>query len=166
MAISVNPSKEKPFRNQTPKETCGDCGVEEGNYHNPGCDMERCPFCLGQLISCDCCYEMLGLFDHKKYDVSTGYLPTHIYQNGLTKKQTLQWNKILRGKGLIPFIRYPIFCIKCGAPWPEFFLVPNEEWRRYVQPDKQSGVICRECYDYIKDVINNACRSDHASVKP
>lgn len=33
---------------------CGDCGAKEGHYHHCGCDIERCPFCGGQLISCSC----------------------------------------------------------------------------------------------------------------
>lgn len=33
---------------------CHDCNVKRGGYHHPGCDMERCPRCQGQLISCGC----------------------------------------------------------------------------------------------------------------
>jgi len=33
---------------------CHDCNVMRGGKHHPGCDMERCPKCSGQLISCGC----------------------------------------------------------------------------------------------------------------
>lgn len=33
---------------------CGDCGVQKGALHVPGCDVERCPSCGAQMIGCDC----------------------------------------------------------------------------------------------------------------
>jgi hypothetical protein len=35
---------------------CHDCGIINirGNLHHFGCDVEACPKCGGQLISCDC----------------------------------------------------------------------------------------------------------------
>jgi hypothetical protein len=33
---------------------CHDCNAVHGEFHHPGCDMERCPVCGGQLISCGC----------------------------------------------------------------------------------------------------------------
>ncbi len=33
---------------------CGDCAVKVGEYHVPSCDIEECPCCHGQALSCDC----------------------------------------------------------------------------------------------------------------
>lgn len=33
---------------------CRDCNIAPGGYHHPGCDMEKCPDCGGQLKSCGC----------------------------------------------------------------------------------------------------------------
>jgi hypothetical protein len=43
-------SEKPPWR----MEGCGDCGVARGGYHHPGCDIEQCPECLEQSISCGC----------------------------------------------------------------------------------------------------------------
>lgn len=38
----------------SPSERCHDCNCAIGGFHHPGCDMERCPKCEGQLIGCGC----------------------------------------------------------------------------------------------------------------
>jgi len=48
---------------------CGDCGATQGKLHDPGCDVERCPNCSGQAISCSCDYgneNPLGIKDARQ----------------------------------------------------------------------------------------------------
>lgn len=39
---------------------CGDCGVRPGGFHHLGCDVQRCPLCAGQMISCGCQFDEDG----------------------------------------------------------------------------------------------------------
>lgn len=134
------------------REICHDCGILEGELHKFGCDMERCPFCGGQLISCGCCYEKLGY----KYDRNKIYcrLPKRIYENGLSERDVKKWLNILNKKGRVLWIEYPVICQKCGELWPDFFKVPDKEWEKYIQIDMRGKVICRKCYDTIKKSID------------
>ena len=49
------------------------------------------------------------------------------------------------GGNVVDFIRKLLF----------FFRVSDEEWEQYIQPNMRGEVICRECYDFIKSVIDN-----------
>ncbi|HQZ66253.1 MAG TPA: hypothetical protein PLY87_14290 [Planctomycetaceae bacterium] len=42
------------------KYPCHDCGVVKGQLHVEGCDVELCPRCGGQSISCDCYHDVEG----------------------------------------------------------------------------------------------------------
>ena len=36
---------------------CGDCGVEPHGSHHLGCDLQLCPLCRGQMLSCGCRFD-------------------------------------------------------------------------------------------------------------
>ena len=39
---------------------CGDGGAPRGGFHHLGCDMQQCPRCRHQLISCSCWFDEDG----------------------------------------------------------------------------------------------------------
>lgn len=123
---------------------CHDCGANEGELHLDGCDMERCPFCGGQLISCGCCYKKLNI------DVSEG---TWAYSHGLTGEQCEEWLVILEAKGRIPYILVPVKCGLCGYQWPEAFRVADKTWRKYVIPELQNKALCLDCFEELRRIF-------------
>ena len=128
------------------KKVCNHCGVKEGEIHEYGCDSEKCPFCGFQLLSCDCIYEHLNLdLDDEIID-----------KEGPTNEHIKQWIRILDEKGRVPFIYYPTICVKCGKINPTFFQVDTEEWKRYIEPQMQDKIICKDCFEWIKEQITAA----------
>lgn len=112
---------------------CHDCGAREGELHNSCftrpysiCEMETCPICHEQLLGCSCL-------------------------DGLSEQEAIDK---LNKAGRIPWIQYPNICGKCGKLWPEMFRVPDEEWKHYIDPHRRHLLLCRECYDYIKEMID------------
>jgi hypothetical protein len=46
---------------------CPDCGARPGEYHELGCDAERCPYCGGQLLACLMCEGCPELGDRRPW---------------------------------------------------------------------------------------------------
>ncbi len=134
------------------KAECSGCNTTEGHLHQLFCEYECCPFCGGQLASCDCCCEKLGLVDRDRYTEETAFLPAQVYNDGLPEDLEQKWCQILAVKGRVPFVKYPNVCAKCGELNPEFFRVSDAEWQKYVQIDMRKAILCKNCFSYIKHV--------------
>lgn len=163
---------------------CPDCHANEGALHAPGCDMERCPLCGGQIISCECSYKHFypkyerdfmrtrGFTDADREHVQnctapdwtcatcaeleiwTNGLPANVYVLGLHDDQQTEWNRILKAKGRIPWIQYPNICCRCGGLWPKMFHVSDEEWDKYVEPAMRGDMLCIDCWEWIKSAVD------------
>lgn len=48
---------------------CHDCGVMPSRFHHPGCDIQECPLCGGQMLSCGCRFDEDGPEDEEGGDV-------------------------------------------------------------------------------------------------
>lgn len=80
--------------------TCPDCGVEPGEYHKIGCDVERCPTCGGQLISCS--HKPLhkdrmkwnGKWPFSEFCEKEGIDLNDLYSDYKWNKKTKTWTKL------------------------------------------------------------------------
>ena len=64
---------------------CPSCQAEHGEFHTLGCPLEICPWCDGQLTSCNCRFTKLASDQVKRV------------------KDIEKFNKILNAKGRIPY---------------------------------------------------------------
>jgi hypothetical protein len=97
---------------QTKRATCHDCGVTEGQLHTPGCDMECCPHCGGQRISCGCPYT------HPREGEDDDRVPFIVYPNMCAKCGALwpemfgvpdaEWEHYVE-----PAMRNTMLCLPC-----------------------------------------------------
>lgn len=142
----------KTARKPTDEHRCHDCGVLEGELHRPGCDMEFCPFCGGQLITCPCWYTKLGY----AYDENASFcgLPPKVYVNALSDQEEARFMKMCDARGRVPYVWLPLVCGRCGELWPTSFMVDNKEWLFYLGTNYEGVMLCPACYDEIKRLID------------
>lgn len=67
--------------------TCGDCGCHLGEQHLVMCDIERCPCCGLQLISCNC-----GVI----YELDDEKLKNIDYYIDMQKRENIEQEKMFK----------------------------------------------------------------------
>ena len=73
---------------------CHDCGAKPGEVHLDGCDVERCPACGGQMISCECSNETIDEYPRLPW---TGEWP------GVSECREFGWYaRLVPGQGWVP----------------------------------------------------------------
>ncbi|MDP1980551.1 hypothetical protein [Undibacterium sp.] len=78
---------------------CPDCQCNQGELHEIFCTKERCPLCLGQLVSCSCISSVLDLTPEEQTAVDE-YIDDQVEPlEGINRR----WVKALNKKGRIPF---------------------------------------------------------------
>jgi hypothetical protein len=101
---------------------CHDCGVKEGEIHHIGCDMEICPKCHKQLITCGC-------FNNKN---ELPFRIPYILTPNLCALCGEQWPELFTvpneewKKYVIPVLQHKTLCRDCFEQLKQIF--PNG-WR-------------------------------------
>ena len=82
---------------------CPDCGARTQELHDLFCTKERCPFCGGQLMSCDCIRSVLNLSEEECRAVDE-YVDDSVPPLSDIMRR---WREALDRKGRVPFEAFP-----------------------------------------------------------
>lgn len=131
-----------------------ECGVHEGQLHAEGCRWELCPFCEEPgAANCDCQYDLLGLRSRANPPAQAG-LATEVYERGLSPAQEAAWRTILEARGRLPYVDAPQLCGRCGALWPDMFMVQDAAWDYYAGPRLREAMLCEPCFRELRAAID------------
>jgi hypothetical protein len=78
---------------------CRDCGTGDGELHELFCTLERCPYCGGQLASCQCQLDVLELTASER-QVYEEYVDDSVEP---LKGLVARWEAALEAKGRVPY---------------------------------------------------------------
>jgi hypothetical protein len=56
---------------------CGDCGAPRLGYHHLGCDLQQCPRCRHQMVSCGCWFDEDGTNIAEEEDMFRDFFLEH-----------------------------------------------------------------------------------------
>lgn len=90
------------------KNSCPDCDAKIGELHMFGCDVERCPDCLGmqQLLGCN--HGDLAYYEENEQDMDSiplknpRYVWTGLYPGVIECREMDLWAKFVPNKGFLP----------------------------------------------------------------
>lgn len=129
-----------------PSMQCGECGVREGELHDPECEVEICALC-GELENegCECLYEIadaMGI-DLDVDDDSLLTIDLEPAESELEKRRV--------EKGRVPFVYKPEMCVRCGMHWPASFHA--DDWHQVIPHPFKKEILCLECYVAIRSLF-------------
>lgn len=131
-----------------------ECGVAEGQFHSQGCRWELCPFCAEiDATGCECKYEHLG-FQRRENFAEFDYLAESVWQLGLTRRQQVVGRTRCETRGRLPYVYAPQLCGRCGARWPELFMVQDRAWEYYAGPRLRAAMLCESCFTTLRANID------------
>jgi hypothetical protein len=81
---------------------CHDCGIIYGGIHHLGCDMEKCPSCKLQLISCPCDHNY-HIWDSENFQKSAPEIPWNSISDN-TEKRILLNKMVAKRRGVPPAV--------------------------------------------------------------
>ena len=121
--MEVNKKMSEKINKVLKEGICHDCNAKEGQLHVLGCDMEICPACGGQLISCGCYQSEGDVVKIAAYRIPYVVIPTQCRRCGVLCPDFFnvpdeEWQKYV-----IPPLQRKVLCRVCYDYFKRLF--PN-----------------------------------------